>query len=58
MTVYQENGFENRKAYLQHLADENGIALGDVLVLANTLGAIEDFDALPTFIQDYAGTLG
>lgn len=51
--VYQENGFENRKEYLQFLADEYGVSLGDVLMIANTLGANEDFDGLVTSLQDF-----
>lgn len=51
--VYQENGFENRKEYLKFLADEYGVSLSDVLMIASTLGPNEDFDGLVTSLQDF-----
>lgn len=52
--VYQENGFESRKEYLESLADEYGVDIDIVLNIANLLGPSEDFDGLVTSIQDYS----
>jgi hypothetical protein len=51
-TIYQENGYENRFAYLKGLAVNHGINLQVVLVYAEMLGPEEDFDALVTHIED------
>lgn len=52
-SIYQENGFENRRAYLSSLADEYGVELGTVLILAHTFGPSEDFDGLVSFLKDF-----
>ena len=51
-TIYQENGYENRFAYLKGLAVNHGINLQVVLVYAEMLGPEEDFDALVTTLED------
>lgn len=51
--VYQENGFENRKAYLASLAEEYGIFYSEVKMIADVLGENEDFDGLVTSLEDY-----
>ena len=43
-----------RNAYYQELADENGVSLGEVLMLADLLGPSEDYDGLVTSLEDYA----
>lgn len=50
--IYQENGFENRSAYLSNLADEFGLELDTVLTIAHTLGPDEDFDGLVISLED------
>jgi hypothetical protein len=50
-TVYQQMGFENRKAYLDDLAANYGKI---VYELATMLGPSEDFDGLVTELEDYA----
>jgi hypothetical protein len=52
MSIYQENGFENRKDYLLSLSEEYGISLEEVLVCAETLGPNEDFDGLISILED------
>lgn len=52
--IYQQNGFENRKDYLNALADEYGVPTNVVYSVASMLGASEDFDGLVSSIQDYA----
>jgi hypothetical protein len=50
--VYQQNGYENREAYLRSLADENGVDLSTVSALADMLGPNEDFDGLVSSLED------
>ena len=53
MNVYQENGYKDRKDYLKSLAEDFDMEYLDVLMLATTLGEVEDFDALITSLEDY-----
>lgn len=53
MNIYQENGFKDRRAYLQSLADEYGAA--KVRALLSVLPASEDFDGLVTALEDSEG---
>ena len=53
MNIYQENGFENRKEYLQSLADDYGVDVDTVFAMAAMLGKSEDFDGLVTAIEDH-----
>jgi len=50
--IYQEHGFENRKEYLNDLADANGVDIETVYALAGILGETEDFDGLVTGLED------
>jgi len=52
MDVYQQNGFENRRAYLASLAEEYSPTA--VYALADVLGPNEDFDGLVTALEDAA----
>lgn len=52
MNIYQENGFENRREYLESLAAEYEIDEESVFMLANLLGKSEDFDGLVTQLED------
>lgn len=49
MSVYTDNGFANRKEYLDSLREEYG---GLVDVLTSVLPASEDFDGLITELED------
>jgi hypothetical protein len=49
MTVYTDNGYTNRKEYLNELRGEYG-ALVDILT--GVLPASEDFDGLITSLED------
>jgi len=53
MNIYQENGYKNRKDYLQNLADEYNLTLYEVTEIADLLGESEDFDGLITSLEDY-----
>ena len=44
--VYVQNGFPDRKTYLQSLADYFSLPLDSVLTMANELGATKDFTVL------------
>jgi hypothetical protein len=50
MNVYQQHGFNNRREYLESLADD--VPLHVVLSLADVLGEAEDFDGLVTELED------
>ena len=53
MTVYQDNGYANRKEYLISLSEEYDCPIGTVLTLASLLGPSEDFDGLVISLQDW-----
>lgn len=55
MNIYQENGYESRRDYLESLASEYDMHVDDVFALASLLGPNEDFDGLVTAVQDAAG---
>lgn len=52
MNDYQANGYANRRAYLEGLAEE--YPRETVFALASMLGPNEDFDGLVTALEDYA----
>ena len=54
MNIYQEHGYENRKDYLECLAEDNGVDVEIVLMLASLYGESEDFDGLVTALEDYS----
>lgn len=52
MSIYTENGYANRKEYLDSLADDFGVDSGTVHALADVLGESEDFDGLICELED------
>jgi len=52
MSIYKENGFENRKDYLNSLSEEYGVQKSAVYMVAKLLGESEDFDGLINMVQD------
>lgn len=52
MTIYQENGFETRRAYLKSLQDDTGAPWSVIATLADLYGPNEDFDGLVTHLED------
>jgi hypothetical protein len=54
MSIYTDNGYESRRDYLTQLADDYGVDIDTVLMLAGMLGPNEDFDGLVTHIEDIA----
>jgi hypothetical protein len=57
MSVYAENGYKDRRDYLENLAEEYGIPLSDVKTMADMLGEDEDFDGLVATIEDMASEM-
>ena len=53
MSVYTDNGFEDREDYLTHLAEDLELDLITVTEVANLLGEDEDFDGLVTTLEDW-----
>ena len=45
---------EERKEYLDGLADDFGLPKKDVFMIASFLGSTEDYDGLVTELEDYA----
>ena len=54
MNIYIKKGYADRRDYLANLADDYGVDLNAVLVLADLLGPEEDFDGLVSELEDYA----
>lgn len=50
--IYQQNGFDSRKEYLECLSDEYLVDLDTIMGLADILGPSEDFDGLVVAVQD------
>lgn len=50
--VYQQNGYKNRRDYLNCLAEDYGLPVGTVFALASVLGPSEDFDGLVSACED------
>lgn len=50
--IYQENGFENRQAYLESLSENYGLDQETIFCLADLLGPAEDFDGLIVSLED------
>ena len=56
MTIYEQKGHTDRKAYLESLAKAHGLSVEEVKAIADTLGPAEDFDALRTTLEDFRPT--
>jgi hypothetical protein len=54
MSIYTDEGYKNRRDYLENLADDMGISRETVFALASMLGSSEDFDGLVTTLEDIA----
>lgn len=53
MSVYTDNGYKNRKDYLDSLAEDYCMDKHSVYVLADVLGPTEDFDGLVSSLEDF-----
>lgn len=53
MSAYTDEGYKNRRHYLECLADDMGIDVDVVFTMADLLGPSEDFDGLVTMLEDY-----
>ncbi len=54
MTIYQQEGYRNRRHYLQCLAEDYNVPITVVWAIAGMLGPSEDFDGLVTELEDLA----
>jgi hypothetical protein len=54
-SIYVENGYANRKEYLSSLAEDYGVSISTVAVIADMLGPSEDFDGLVSALEDAEG---
>ena len=54
MNAYTENGYKNRREYLDSLSEDMGIDRETVHMMAGLLGPSEDFDGLITMLEDAA----
>ena len=52
MSIYTENGYKNRKYYLDCLAVDHDLPRSTVYMLADLLGPDEDFDGLVNAVED------
>ena len=50
--IYQENGYKDRKDYLNSMAEAFDVPITVVLSIANMLGPNEDFDGLVSALED------
>jgi len=57
MSIYTDEGYKNRRDYLDTLAEEMGLDRATVYALAGVLGPSEDFDGLVTALEDAAEEL-
>lgn len=56
MSIYRNNGYDNREDYLSCLAEDYGLDLENVVrPIADLLGPDEDFDGLVAMLEDEAG---
>jgi hypothetical protein len=54
MNNYEEMGYSSRQDYLDCLADDFGVDVDTVYMLADLLGESEDFDGLVISLEDYS----
>ena len=52
MNAYQRHGYSDREEYLGALATEYALSIEEVLDLAELCGENEDFDGLPTLLEE------
>ena len=52
MSIYEDNGYKNRKDYLNSLAEDYGVGVSEVYALAEILGDTEEFDGLVSALED------
>ena len=53
MSIYTDEGYKNRRDYLEQLADDFGVDPMIVFQFASILGSSEDFDGLILALEDY-----
>ena len=56
MSIYTDNGYKNRKDYLESVAIEFCVDKATVFSIASLLGSSEDFDGLLSMLDDISMT--
>lgn len=56
VSVYEEQGYEDRESYLKCLAEDNDVDYTIVRELALVLGPNEDFDGLVVAVEDFCNS--
>jgi len=56
--IYQENGYKNRRDYLECMAEDYNIPLDVVFSIASLYGKSEYFDGLINALEDYEMIMG
>ena len=51
-TIYQNEGYDNRRDYLSAMAEDYGVDEDIVLGISDMLGESEDFDGLISALED------
>jgi hypothetical protein len=54
VSIYTDEGYQSRRDYLECLAEDMGVHVETVFMLASMLGPDEDFDGLVTSLEDIA----
>lgn len=52
--IYVQHGYEDRNEYLRAIAEEHGIDVEKVFLVAELLGESEEFDGLVSALSDVA----
>lgn len=52
MSIYEENGYANRREYLDAMAEDYGLEKHEVRLVAGLLGPCEDFDGLISTLEE------
>ena len=52
MSIDEENGYANRREYLDAMAEDYGLEKHDVRLVAGLLGPSEDFDGLISTLEE------
>ena len=55
INIYQEHGYQNRKEYLESLADDYDVDIDHVYAIADIYGEYEDFDGLVSTLENLGG---
>jgi|TARA_B110000259_G_C13713573_1_gene281502 hypothetical protein len=52
MSIYEEKGYADRTEYLEELSLDHEVSMKTVLLYSDLLGPNEDFDGLPSALEE------